>query len=99
MTTTPLQRNVRGDHGSYTAVGDSISKGGAGAISRTTGPRWVYKQSPPPAKAPPAEHLERLVEFGRDVLIQQALKSGATPESAINWPVDIVRLPNRQIIG
>jgi hypothetical protein len=99
MTTTPLQRNVRGDHGSYTVVGDSISKGGVGAIYRTTDPRWVYKQYHSPDKAPPAEHLERLVEIGRDVLIQQGLKIGATPESSINWPVDIVRLPNRQIIG
>jgi hypothetical protein len=99
MTATPVQRNVRGDHGTYTVVGDSISKGGVGAIYRTTDPRWVYKQYHSPDKAPPAEHLERLVEIGRDVLIQQGLEIGAQPESSINWPVDIVRLPNRQIIG
>jgi hypothetical protein len=99
MTQTPVQRHVRGDHGSYSVVGKSISQGGVGAIYRTSDPRWVYKQYHSPDKAPPADEMERLVGVGRDVLFRQGLEIGARPESSINWPVDIVRTPDRKIIG
>jgi hypothetical protein len=99
MTATPTQRYVRGVHDTYTVVGDSISRGGIGAIFRTTDPKWVYKEYHSPDKAPPAEHLERLVGVGRDVLIRQGLPIGARPESSINWPVDIVRRPDGRIVG
>lgn len=99
MTQTPVMRHVRGDHGSYTVVGNSISQGGVGAIYRTSDPRWVYKQYHSPDKAPPADKMERLVEVGREVLFRQGLEIGARPESSINWPVDIVRTPDRKIIG
>jgi hypothetical protein len=99
MSPTPVQRRVRGAHGDYSVVGDSISKGGVGAIFRTTDPSWVYKEYHSPDKAPPAEHLERLVAVGRDVLIRQGQQIGSQPESSINWPVDIVRTPDGRIIG
>jgi len=99
MTQTPVQWHVRGDHGSYTVVGKSISQGGVGAIYRTSDPRWVYKQYHSPDKAPPADKMERLVKVGREVLFTQGLEIGAQPESSINWPVDIVRAPDRKIVG
>lgn len=99
MTQTPVQRNVRGDHGSYMVVGNSISQGGVGAIFHTSDSRWVYKQYHSPDKAPPADKMERLVAVGRDVLFRQGLEIGTRPESSINWPVDIVRTPDRRIIG
>ncbi|MBF5028243.1 hypothetical protein IRY44_00680 [Micromonospora sp. ANENR4] len=99
MTTPAARRIAHGDHGTYTVVGGPISKGGVGAIYRLTDPRWVYKEYHSPDKAPTAVHLEQLVEIGRDVLIQQGLEIGARPESSVNWPVDIVRQSDRQIIG
>ncbi|MBL7258021.1 hypothetical protein [Paractinoplanes lichenicola] len=99
MTTVSARRHVRGMYGDYEVVGDAISKGGVGGIYRTTDPKWVYKEYHSPEKAPPDEHLTRLVGVGRDVLIRQGQPIGSQPESSINWPVDIVRRPDGQIIG
>jgi hypothetical protein len=99
MSATPVKRRVRGVYGDYEVVGDAISKGGVGAIFRTTDPKWVYKEYHAPEKAPPSDHLQRLVTVGRDVLISQGLPIGSRPESSINWPVDIVRTADGRIIG
>ncbi|BCJ41051.1 hypothetical protein GCM10010168_46510 [Actinoplanes ianthinogenes] len=99
MSPAQTTRRVRGAHGDYTVVGEAINAGGVGSIFRTTDPKWVYKEYHSPEKAPPAEHLQRLVEIGRDVLIRQGQEIGSRPESSINWPVDIVRGSGGRIVG
>lgn len=97
--TLPTQKLVHGLHGAYSVAGDAISKGGVGRIYRTTDPKWVYKEYLSPDKAPPSDRLQRLVQVGREVLIQQGHPIGSTPESSINWPVDIVRAPDGRLSG
>ena len=80
---------VRGRHGIYTVESAPISKGGVGSIHRTTDPKWVYKKYFVPAKAPTLLHLDRLISIGRDVLIRDGRMPGDTPESSVNWPVDV----------
>jgi hypothetical protein len=99
MNTPSVQRWVHGRYGNYAVVGDSISKGGVGAIFRTTDPKWVYKEYHSPDKAPRREHLEQLVTVGREVLIQQGKPIGSQPESSVNWPVDIVDTRDGRIRG
>src|SRR5262249_44535967 len=41
-------------------------------------------------KAPSRAHLDRLIQVGRAVLIDQRRKPGDAPESSINWPLDVV---------
>jgi hypothetical protein len=81
--------DVRGRHGQYTVESVPVSKGGVGSIHRATDPRWVYKQYFDPAKVPSPQHLDRLIGIGRDVLIRDGRKPGETPESSVNWPVDV----------
>jgi hypothetical protein len=80
---------VRGRYDQYTVESVPASKGGVGSIHRTTDPRWVYKQYFESAKAPSLQHLDRLTGIGRDVLIRDGRKPGETPESSVNWPVDV----------
>jgi hypothetical protein len=49
----------------------------------------VYKKYFVPAKAPSLPHLDRLVSVGRDVLVRNGREPGDTPESSVNWPIDI----------
>ena len=85
-----MSRIVRGTWSTYRVHDDVLSKGGVGSIHRTDDPGLVYKNYFDPQKAPSREHLEKLVAVGRDVLVNQGMKPGDTPESSVNWPVDIV---------
>jgi hypothetical protein len=82
-----------GQFGTYRVIDDPISKGGVGSIHRTSDPRFVFKRYFAPAKAPSPEHLDRLISVGRNVLISQGRQPGDTPESSVNWPVDMVTNP------
>lgn len=81
---------VQGEHGIYTVESTPISKGGVGSIHRTTDPDRVYKKYFVPAKAPNRSHLDRLISIGRDVLVGDRRKPGDTPESSVNWPLDVI---------
>ncbi|MCA1673639.1 MAG: hypothetical protein LC799_16045, partial [Actinobacteria bacterium] len=76
-----------------------LNKGGIGSIHRTSDPLFVYKRYFSPQKAPRREHLDRLIETGRDVLINQGKRPGDTPESSVNWPVDMTVGANGVING
>jgi hypothetical protein len=78
-----------GEHGSYMVNSDVLSRGGVGSIHRTDDPRWVFKRYLRPEKAPDLGHLQQLVEIGREVLVRQRAEPGETPESSVNWPVDV----------
>jgi hypothetical protein len=78
-----------GQFGTYHVIDEPISKGGVGSIHRTSDPRFVFKRYFAPAKAPSPEHLDRLISVGRNVLISQGRQPGDTPESSVNWPVDM----------
>lgn len=80
---------IDGEHGSYTVVPAVLSKGGVGSIHRTGDPRWVFKRYLRPDKAPDLRDLRPLVEIGREVLVKQEAEPGQTPESSVNWPVDM----------
>jgi hypothetical protein len=80
----------RGQHGTYVVESAPISKGGVGSIHRTNDPDRVYKQYFVPAKAPNRSHLDRLISIGRDVLVRDGRKPGDTPESSVNWPLDVI---------
>lgn len=82
-----------GRFGTYRVIDDAISKGGVGSIHRTSDSRLVFKRYFDPAKAPSLEHLDRLISVGRKVLIDQGRQPGETPESSVNWPVDVVSGP------
>jgi hypothetical protein len=82
-------KTVHGLHGTYRATTE-ISKGGVGAVYRTDDPALVYKEYHSPDKAPPRATLDRLVHIGRQVVVDQGVPVGTTPESSINWPLDIV---------
>jgi len=72
-------------------VGEEVlNKGGVGVIRPTGDPGFVFKEYLDVSKAPRVSDLRRLVEVGRDVLLRQRLAVGSTPESSINWPVDVV---------
>lgn len=90
---------VRGHYDQYTVESVPVSKGGMGSIHRTADPRWVYKQYFESAKAPSLQHLDRLIGIGRDVLIRDGRKPGETPESSVNWPVDVSVDPNEAVQG
>ena len=85
-----MSRLVRGTWSTYRVQDDVLSKGGVGSIHRTDDPGLVYKNYFDPQKTPSKEHLKKLVAVGRDVLFRQDKKPGDTPESSVNWPVDIV---------
>ncbi len=91
--------DVRGRCDQYTVESVPVSKGGVGSIHRTTDPRWVYKQYFESAKAPSLQHLDRLIGIGRDVLIRDGRKPGETPESSVNWPVDVSVDANEAVQG
>lgn len=91
--------DVRGRYDQYTVESVPISKGGVGSIHRTTDPRWVYKHYFESAKAPSLQHLDRLIGIGRDVLIRDGRKPGETPESSVNWPVDVSVDANEAVQG
>jgi hypothetical protein len=91
MTTFRLQ----GRHGVYTIESDPISKGGVGSIHRTADPAWVYKKYFVPDKAPKLSNLDQLINVGRAVLIRDGRAPGETPESSVNWPVDVSVLGGR----
>jgi hypothetical protein len=81
--------DVRGRYDQYTVESVPVSKGGVGSIHQTTDPRWVYKHYFESAKAPSLQHLDQLIGIGRDVLIRDGRRPGQTPESSVNWPVDV----------
>lgn len=80
---------VVGTWGSYLVEKDELGRGGVGSIHRTSDPDFVFKRYFDPTKAPARKDLEKLVEVGREVLVRQRRKPGETPESSVNWPVDI----------
>jgi hypothetical protein len=90
---------IEAEHGSYTVSPDVLSKGGVGSIHRTSDPRWVFKRYLRPDKAPDLRHLRRLVEIGREVLVRPAAKLGQTPESSVNWPVDMAIARDGSVTG
>lgn len=85
-----MTRRARGLFGTYSVSDTVLNKGGVGSIHRTSDPSFVYKHYFTPHKAPLRHHLDRLIEIGRDVLINQGKQPGDTPESSVNWPVDVV---------
>jgi hypothetical protein len=91
--------DVRGRYDQYIVESVPASKGGVGSIHRTTDPRWVYKQYFESAKTPSLQHLDRLIGIGRDVLIRDGRKPGETPESSVNWPVDVSVDANETVQG
>ncbi len=78
---------------------DVLNKGGVGAIHRTDDPGLVYKEYFDSAKAPRRADLDRLVAVGRSVLLEQGKAPGDTPESSVNWPVDLVLTPSGRVKG
>jgi hypothetical protein len=90
---------IRGEYDEYQVDENAMSKGGVGSIHATTDSSWVYKRYSSPAKAPSQENLARLVDVGREVLVRQGLKPGDTPESSVNWPVDIQTGPSGEVFG
>lgn len=80
---------IDGEHGSYMVASEVLSKGGVGSIHRTTDQRWVFKRYLRPDKASELRYLRPLAEIGREVLIRQGAEPGQTPESSVNWPVDV----------
>lgn len=81
---------LAGLHEEHRVTDKVISKGGVGAVKQTYNPAFVFKEYFNPAKAPRLDDLRRLVTVGRDVLLRQRQPPGETPESSINWPVDVV---------
>jgi hypothetical protein len=90
---------VTGRHGRYTVEEAELSRGGVGSIHRTDDPGFVYKKYFSPAKAPSPAALDNLVQVGRDVLVVQGKGPGDTPESSVNWPVDVVPGPGSAVRG
>jgi hypothetical protein len=80
---------IDGEHGSYMVAPEVLSKGGVGSIHRTLDRRWVFKRYLRPDKAPELRHLRPLVAIGREVLVTQRAEPGDTPESSVNWPIDV----------
>jgi len=91
--------DVRGRYDQYTVESVPVSKGGVGSIHQTTDPRWVYKHYFESAKAPSLQHLDQLIGIGRDVLIRDGRRPGQTPESSVNWPVDVSVDVNEAVRG
>ena len=94
-----MSKIVRGAFDTYRVSSDVLSKGGVGSIHLTDDPGLVYKEYFDPAKAPHRADLDRLVAVGRDVLLTQGKKPGDTPESSVNWPVDVVADPAGGVRG
>ena len=94
-----MSRIVRGFVSAYRVSDDVLSQGGVGSIHRTENPDFVYKHYFDPDKAPRRDHLEKLFVVGRDVLLSQRKQPGETPESSVNWPIDIVPAPGGGIQG
>lgn len=90
---------IDGENGSYAVVSDVLSKGGVGSIHRTDDQRWVFKRYLRPDKAPDLRHLRQLVQIGREVLVRQTADPGDTPESSVNWPVDVALGRDGSVIG
>jgi hypothetical protein len=84
-----IQRE-RGLFGVYSVDDVVLNKGGVGSIHCTNDPSFVYKRYFSAQKAPRREHLDHLIEVGRDVLIHRGRRPGDTPESSVNWPIDVV---------
>ena len=83
-------RVVTGLHGSYEVSDDVLNTGGVGTIYRTTNPRLVYKEYRSVDKAPARPALDRLVLIGREIIVGRRVRLCTTPESSINWPLDVV---------
>jgi hypothetical protein len=83
---------VDGLHARYKIADAPLNRGGIGAIypASDANASFVYKKYFVPAKAPSVDNLRRLVDIGRDVLIGQNKTPGDTPESSVNWPIDVV---------
>ncbi|MBO0836742.1 MAG: hypothetical protein J2P28_14720, partial [Actinobacteria bacterium] len=80
---------IKGEHASYMVESDVLSKGGVGSIHRTTDPRWVFKRYLRPDTTTNLRHLRQLVEIGRAGLVKRGTAPGQTPESSVNWPIDV----------
>lgn len=83
-------RVVTGLHGSYEVSDDVLNTGGVGTIYRTTNPRLVYKEYRSVDKAPARPALDRLVLIGREIIVGRRVRLCTTPESSINWPLDVI---------
>lgn len=90
---------IDGQYASYMVAPDVLSKGGVGSIHRTSDQRWVFKRYLRPEKAPDLRHLRQLVDIGREVLVNQGAAPGQTPESSVNWPVDVALDRNGAVTG
>ncbi|MCL9796658.1 hypothetical protein, partial [Frankia sp. AgKG'84/4] len=89
---------VQGSYGTY-VVREELSRGGIGSIHRTGDPGLVFKRYFDPDRAPSRENLERLVKIGRAVSASVGAKVGGTPESSVNWPVDVEIGPQGRVSG
>lgn len=85
-----MSRIIRGLMSTYRVSDEVLNQGGVGSIHRTDNPSFVYKHYFDPDKAPRRDHLKRLLAVGRDVLLSQKQQPGDTPESSVNWPIDVV---------
>jgi hypothetical protein len=81
---------VVGLHGHYHTRDVPVNRGGVGVIYPLMDPAFVFKRYVSRANAPSFENVKRLVEIGQDVLLGQRKAPGDTPESSINWPIDVV---------
>jgi hypothetical protein len=94
-----MSRIVQGLTSTYRVCDDVLSKGGVGSIHRTDNPDLVYKHYFDSDKAPRRNHLEKLFLVGQDVLFRQRKQPGDTPESSVNWPIDVVPAANGGVQG
>jgi len=84
------RREIVGLFATYIISDTTLARGGVGAIRPTADPGLVYKEYYDPSKAPKRPELELLIGIGRSVLIDQSQQLGSTPESSVNWPIDLI---------
>ena len=94
-----MPRIERGLFGKYSVDDSVLNRGGVGMIHHTIDPSFVYKRYLSARNLPSRANLDRLIKIGRDVLISQKKKPGDTPESSVNWPLDMVLDGNGVVTG
>lgn len=90
---------AQGMFGSYWVAGEPFASGGVGRLYACDDPSLVFKGYLDVAKAPTANHLNRLVTIGRNVLLTEQRQPGTTREASINWPLDLIPGPAGRPIG